>query len=268
MTETLLPADAPGLRSGFIASLQDVEWRQAGGAHDYTFTGRAVVYDSWSEEMWTPLGTFRERILAGAFTDVLARQPDVRLLFNHDDRYVLARTKAGTLELSEEENGLHVWARVAPTSYAKDLRMVMARGDVDQMSFAFAMDEERGAEDRWYEDEDSGGILRDVLKVSDLYDVSPVTFPAYIDTSAAMRELRSAAEAGKIVLPVAQAETDPAGDQSELVSAEAETDPPVGEERDASAEAETDPPVGGSAVLQAESREALRQAKEDYLRVL
>ena len=249
-------------RSGFIASLEDVEWRVAGNSHDYTFTGRAVVFDSWSEPLATSLGTFRERIMPGAFADVLARKPDVRLLFNHDESLVLARTKSGTLELEETDNGLHVWARVAPTSYAKDLKIVMARGDVDQMSFAFGMDDD--SEDRWYEEDDE--IRRDVIRVSSLFDVSPVTYPAYVDTSAAMRGLRAAADAGKIILPThvapqADEETDP-------VSAEAETDPPVDGDRDASAEAETDPPVSGMAALKAESRQAVQEARESYLRSL
>lgn len=248
-------------RSGFIASLEDVEWRVAGNSHDYTFTGRAVVFDSWSEPLATSLGTFRERIMPGAFADVLERKPDVRLLFNHDESLVLARTKSGTLELEETEYGLHVWARVAPTSYAKDLKIVMARGDVDQMSFAFGMDEE-SSEDRWYEEGDE--ILRDIIRVSDLFDVSPVTFPAYVDTTAAMRGLRAAADAGKIILPPVA--SDPSADEKTvLVSAEAT---PVDEERDASAEAEPDPPVSGMAALKAESREAVEAAREGYLRSL
>lgn len=182
----------------FVAGLRDVEWRDSRNGTDFTFTGAAVVFNSWSEELWTPMGVFRERILPGAFTRVLAASPDVRLLINHDSNLVLARTRSGTLELTEEANALRVWARVAPTSYAKDLRMSMSRSDIDQMSFAFAMDLEKGAEDRWYEDEDSGEIRRDVVSVSDLYDVSPVTYPAYPDTSAVMREVRAAADAGRI----------------------------------------------------------------------
>lgn len=266
MSDTLMPAETPEFRAGFIATLEDVEWRQSGNAHDYTFTGRAVVFDSWSEELSTPLGSFRERILPGAFTDVLARKPDVRLLFNHDERYVLARTRSGTLELSEEDNGLHVWARVAPTSYAKDLRMVMARGDVDQMSFAFAMDEQRGAEDRWYEDDD-GGIRRDVIRVSDLFDVSPVTFPAYVDTNAAMRELRSAVDRGKIIIPIdLAAQDDPAGSMTDHDTAPETVDV---EGRDASAPAETDPAAGGTPLeqLKQHSKETLRQAAERNLRI-
>jgi hypothetical protein len=248
--------------SAFLASLDDVEWRTSGNAHDYTFTGRAVVFNSWSEELWTSMGVFRERIMPGAFTDVLAAGPDVRLLYNHDESKVLARTRSGTLELEETDNGLHVWARVAPTSYAKDLRMVMARGDVDQMSFMFAMDEEHGAEERWYEDDATGGILRDIIRVSGLLDVSPVTFPAYADTTASMREreLRSAVDAGRIVLPHNAAQDDPAGDQS----------PPGGDADavDVSTPA-PDPAVDGSALdqLKQRSKTALHSAGERHLQL-
>ena len=207
MTSTLTATTAADRRPTFVADLRDVEWRTAGNGTDYTFSGAAVVFNSWSEELWTPLGVFRERILPGAFTRVLAENPDVRLLLNHDSNYVLARTRSGSLELREEANALRVYARVAPTSYAKDLRMSMARGDIDQMSFAFSLDLDKGGEDRWYEEDDTGEIRRDIVAVSALYDVSPVTFPAYPDTSAVMRELRSAVAAGRFAPARAAAAT-------------------------------------------------------------
>lgn len=219
MTETTMPAVEPGLRRAFFAPLEGVEWRDSGNGSDYTLTGHAAVFERWSEEMWTRSGTFRERIARGAFVEPLSRDPDVRLLFNHDENLPLARTRSRTLELSEDETGLRVWARVAPTSYAQDLRLAMQRGDVDQMSFAFTV-----AEDEWHEDHDSEEIERTIIRVADLFDVSVVTFPAYPDTDATMRELRAAAQAGKITIPflVAQAERDPAGDDR---SAPAERDP-------------------------------------------
>ena len=189
MTDVLMPAAESGIRSAFIATLRDLEWRQAGNSRDFTLTGTAAVFNSWSEELWTPRGSFRERILPGAFDDVLAGSPDVRLLFNHDRNLVLARTKSGTLELTADGEALRVWARVAPTSYANDLRIAMERGDVDQMSFNFDFDPDKGAQDRWYEDKQTREILRDVIKVNALHDVSPVTFPAYVDTTAAMRSM-------------------------------------------------------------------------------
>lgn len=237
----------------FVAEIRDVQLRDAGdGNGDFTLTGHAAVFNRWSEDLATFAGSFRERIEPGAFTDVLERQPDVRLLFNHDG-LTLARTKSGTLELSEDDEGLRVWARVAPTSTASDLRMAMQRGDIDQMSFAFTI-----AEDEWHEDRETDEIERTIQRVGELYDVSVVTFPAYPDTDAAIREVRAAADAGKIHPPVAQAETDPAGDAQSGDTeglASAETDP---------AEPEVDP----LAALRTASKEATARERESYLRLL
>jgi HK97 family phage prohead protease len=60
----------------------------------------------------------------------------VHLVIDHDTRYVLARTKNNSLELREDPYGLHMWARMAKTTYAEDLAMLMEGGYVDQMSFA------------------------------------------------------------------------------------------------------------------------------------
>ena len=194
MTETLMPTERSGLRSAFVAPIDRVEVRQSGNGEEFTLTGHAAVFNRWSEDLFTFAGTFRERIAPGAFTSVLDSKPDVRLLFNHDG-LALARTKSGTLELSEDAEGLKVWARLAPTSAASDLRMAMQRGDVDQMSFAFTI-----AEDEWHEDHDSEEIERTILRVDELFDVSVVTFPAYPDTDVTMRELRQAAREGKLEL--------------------------------------------------------------------
>ena len=192
MTEILEPIARSELRSTFVAPIDSIEWRESSNGRDFTLTGHAAVFDRWSEELWTFAGTFRERIAQGAFADVLSHSPDVRLLFNHDG-LALARTRSKTLELEEDEVGLRVWARVAPTQYAKDLRMAMERGDVDQMSFAFTI-----AEDEWKEDHESEEIERTILRVGELFDVSVVTFPAYPDTQVTMREIREAAQRGQV----------------------------------------------------------------------
>lgn len=251
MTETM-PAKPPELRTAFVARVDQVELRDSGeGNGDFTLTGHAAVFDRWSEDLATWAGSFRERIAKGAFRQVLKTNPDVRLLFNHDG-LTLARTKSGTLELSEDDTGLRVWARLAPTSQAMDLRMAMQRGDVDQMSFAFTV-----AEDDWHEDHDTEEIERTITRIGELYDVSVVTFPAYPDTDAAIRELRAAAAAGKIH-PVAQAETDPAG-----IATDGGTEP--------AAPAETDPAdreVSPLAALRASTTEAVARERESYLRLL
>lgn len=249
MGDTQTPATVPENRSAFIAELRDVDLREAGNGEDFTLTGYAAVFDSWSDDLHTFAGTFRERIAGGAFTDVLEAKPDVRLLFNHDGM-TLARTRSGTLELSQDEKGLRVWARLAPTQTAKDLRMAMQRGDVDQMSFAFTI-----AEDSWREDHDTEEVERTIMRIDELFDVSVVSFPAYPDTAAAIRELRSAADAGKIHL-AAHPETDGVGTATNGDTNPAAQDDPV------------DVLVDPLAALRADSSEAVRRERESYLRLL
>ena len=194
----VLPFTPEGAESRRFFHMRDVEWRDSGsGSEEYTFTGYPVVFDSWSELLWTPRGVFRERFMHGSFTDVLAAEPDVRLLKNHNKDMVLARTKSGTLEITEEEEALRNWARIAKTSYATDLKISMDRGDIDQMSVAFELDYDLGAEDRWYEDKKTGEVCHDIIKVSDVFDQSIVTFPAYAETSAVMRDLQRAMDSDR-----------------------------------------------------------------------
>ena len=139
----------------------------------YAIKGHGAVFHDLSEN----LGGFRERIDPGAFATVLAdRKLDVRALYNHDPNLVLARTTNGTLRLKEDGTGLLYEADVAPTSYGRDLRVLLERGDVTQSSFAFRV--ARGGES-WDEDEETGVLIRTITEFSGLYDVSPVTYPAY-----------------------------------------------------------------------------------------
>lgn len=149
-----------------------------------TIRGHAAVFDRLSGD----LGGFRERIKRGAFRKALDKQDDVRLLVNHDAYPVLARTKSNTLELREDPRGLHVFADVAPTTFAKDLRVSMQRGDIDQMSFGFTV--ARGG-DEWAERD--GEIIRTITEVDQLFDVSVVTFPAYPQTTVDARTADPAA---------------------------------------------------------------------------
>jgi hypothetical protein len=65
--------------------------------------GYAAVFDKFSEDMWG----FKEKIAKGAFAESLKRQDDVRMLFNHDPNFVIARTTNGTLKLREDDKGLY-----------------------------------------------------------------------------------------------------------------------------------------------------------------
>jgi len=141
--------------------------------------GYASVFDSWSEELGGN-SPFREKVVKGAFEETI-QIDDIRALFNHDPNYVLGRNKAGTLTLEEDEKGLKV--RIVPpdTQWAKDLLVSIKRGDITQMSFGFTV-----ILDRWsYEDNID---VRELLKVK-LFDVSPVTFPAYSQTECGIRSM-------------------------------------------------------------------------------
>ena len=138
-------------------------------------TGYAAVFDQLSVLLY---GQFRERIARGAFAGSLA--DDVRALWNHDTNLPLGRTKAGTLRLDEDSHGLRVEIEPPATQAGRDALESIRRGDVDQMSFAFDV-----LEDEW-DKEDDGTIVRTLRKVK-LYEVSPVTFPAYPQTSVSAR---------------------------------------------------------------------------------
>jgi len=132
--------------------------------------GHASVYNRLSEN----LGGFKEIIAPGAFDDVLG--DDVRALINHDGNLILARTTSGTLQLSTDEMGLRYEFTIPETSYGKDLAVSMERGDITQSSFAFTV-----SDDSW--ETIDGEDVRTITKVARLFDVSPVTYPAYPDAN-------------------------------------------------------------------------------------
>lgn len=142
--------------------------------------GYGSVFDVLSEPMWG----FREIIRPGAFDAVLG--DDVRGLFNHDANFVLGRTASSTMKLSVDSRGLHYDITAPDTPTIRDLVIApMQRGDITQSSFAFRV--APGGE-TWYEDDD-GVIIREITQVSRLYDVSPVTYPAYQAADSSVRSL-------------------------------------------------------------------------------
>lgn len=120
-----------------------------------------------------------ESIAPGAFRSSM--QNDVRALTNHDTTLVLGRTKAGTLELREDEKGLFGRIDINPNDAdAVNLYERVKRGDVDQCSFGFDI---RSEETELKEDGSVHWTLTDV----ELYEVSCCTFPAYEQTSISAR---------------------------------------------------------------------------------
>ena len=160
------------------------------GSGALRFEGYAALFNSWSQD----LGGFREQIAPGAFTKSLPAD-DVRALLNHDKNYVLGRNRSGTLVLTEDERGLRFEVSAPDTQWARDLAESVKRGDIDQCSFGF-----QAVRDDW---RTADGIDERTLIEVRLFDVSIVTYPAYLDTSANVRscaevfaEHREAAPAG------------------------------------------------------------------------
>ena len=144
-------------------------------------TGYASIFNSRSEN----LGGFTEIIAPGAF-DEAVKNSDVRALLNHDDNKLLARTSSGTLELSIDETGLKYRFEAPNTTAGNDLLEMLKRGDMNQSSFGFTISEDG---ETW--DKSGDQWTRTVTKVNRLFDVSPVTYPAYPDTSVAQRSLKN-----------------------------------------------------------------------------
>lgn len=122
---------------------------------------------------------FYERIARGAFDRAISEKHDARGLFNHDMNHVLGRSSAGTLAYSADEVGLRYEIELPDTSTARDLLTSIERGDITGSSFAFIP-----SRTTWTEDEDR--VIRTIEDL-DLYDVGPVTFPAYEATSTGVR---------------------------------------------------------------------------------
>ena len=139
--------------------------------------GHAAVFNSLSEELWG----FREKIAPGAFKPAIAKS-DIRALLNHDPNFVLGRMKNGTLRVQEDETGLAVEIDPPETAWASDLLVSIGRGDISQMSFAF-----RVGEEAW--ETVDGANLRTIFSFDEIFDVSPVTYPAYPETDVALRSM-------------------------------------------------------------------------------
>ncbi len=131
------------------------------------------MFGKYSED----LGFFKEKIDEGAFSKTIVEN-DVRALINHDPNLIIGRTKNKTLKLWEDDTGLGFDVKLPDTTYANDLRESIRRKDITQNSFGF-----QTVRDQWSQD----GKRRTLIEVR-LFDISPVTFPAYKQTSVKLRD--------------------------------------------------------------------------------
>jgi HK97 family phage prohead protease len=167
-----------------------VELRATSETEKPKVRGYASVFNRESENLGSENYQFREIIEPGAFDDVL--KDDVRALLNHDPNFILARSKngEGTLTIGTDETGLWYEFEAPDTTAGRDLMESLKRGDIDQSSFSFTV---RKDGQKWEEKQEGDGptiIKRTISKVARLFDVSPVTYPAYPDASVALRSLQ------------------------------------------------------------------------------
>lgn len=163
---------------------RDVELRakpNGTGGDTVTFRGYACVTEE-GYEMQDWLGPYTEVVRSGAFSKTLGESADVPFLVNHGG-LTLARTKSGTMRLSEDDTGLHTEADLdANSPHVQALRSAMDRGDVDEMSFGFWVTRQQ-----WSPDYDQ----RDILEVNlNKGDVSVVNYGANPNTAGAQLNSR------------------------------------------------------------------------------
>ena len=140
--------------------------------------GYASVFDKPSEDLG-----FIEYVRKGAFRNAI-KTSDARALFNHDTGTLpLGRQSAGTLILKEDDAGLYYEIIPPDTQTARDLMTSIDRGDVKESSFGFTV-----AVDEW-DFKDPEMAKRTIVEVAEIYDVSPVVFAAYNDTTVALRKI-------------------------------------------------------------------------------
>lgn len=146
------------------------------GSTGRTAVGYAAVFNAQAN-----IGDlFIEQVAPGAFDDAVAGG-DVRALLDHDPARLLGRTVSGTLRLAQDATGLAVEIDLPDTGDGRDVATLLERGDITGMSFGFVVTKET-----W---DETGNIPKRTIQKVDLREVSIVSFPAYADTSVALRSL-------------------------------------------------------------------------------
>lgn len=152
------------------------QFRTRNDGDDLIIEGYFAVFDS-PYVLWDGA---TEIVKPGAFAGCLSG--DIRALIDHDTRLVLGRTKAGTLTLREDARGLYGTIKInRDDADAMSLYARVQRGDVDQCSFGFDIEEET------FVDLGGGQCRWEINKLNPLYEVSVVTYPAYEETAVKAR---------------------------------------------------------------------------------
>ncbi|TXH14979.1 MAG: HK97 family phage prohead protease [Hyphomicrobiaceae bacterium] len=175
-----------GRQNRIMPSLVELREAMAEGSDQkkQCICGYAAKYNNITVLYSSKYYEYREVIMPGFFDDVLTN--DVRCLKNHDPNLITGRTTANTLSISSDETGLYFDNEPDPEiTYVSDLIRSVKRKEITQCSFSFTIKEQKWEElqvdEKWI-------YTRYLIKARQLYDVGPVTFPAYEDTVAEVDE--------------------------------------------------------------------------------
>lgn len=170
---------SPNAERRFFAEPVTFEKRED-GVDENIIEGYAAVFNKDSEDF----GGWHERIAPGAFSDVL--NDNAVALFNHDMNLVLGRN-GKNVTLTEDSTGLKYRITLPDTTLAKDMRQLVKDEIISQSSFAFTVQEQEWRHSK----NESEPSVRTIKKIKRLYDVSPVTSPAYPDTTVGARSFEA-----------------------------------------------------------------------------
>jgi HK97 family phage prohead protease len=156
-----------------------VDFRAVGTGSKKKLVGMPIVYGKESEDMG-----FIEVIQRGAARNALLTS-DARALYGHnsDSLLPLGRMSAGTLRAIETERGVEIEIDPPDSQFCRDLALAIERGDIQDMSFAFSV-----AHDKW--ERRNGKDYRTITEIAELMDFSIVSYPAYSDTTVALRAMK------------------------------------------------------------------------------
>lgn len=155
-----------------------VELREDDGKTPKIVGLAAVTYNGTAKTQYKLWDKTFERIMPGTFDRAVA-EDDVRGLFNHDPNQLLGRATAGTLSLAVTKRGLAYEITPGDTTVGRDVLEHVRRGDLQGSSFSFTVTDEAWRKEK-------GISIREITGVN-LFDVGPVTFPAYEATTTAIR---------------------------------------------------------------------------------
>jgi len=144
---------------------------------------RLVGYASVFNQEAEIFGMWREKVAPGAYKRTI-KEHDIRALWNHNTDLVLGRNKPGTLTLEEDAKGLKVEITPPDTQAGRDAVTSIKRGDVSQMSIAFQI-----VKQEWLEPTNRKELPLRTIREAKLFEVSPVTFPAFEQTSVQARSV-------------------------------------------------------------------------------